>query len=316
VLVEVIRSGVREGAHHGSVVLLDADGTVVHSIGDVTGPMFPRSSNKPIQALGMLRAGLELADDADLAVVCASHNGEAEHVRRVLGILGHVGLTEDDLRCPPDLPIHEPTAHAVLAGGGEKRRVYMNCSGKHSGMLATCVRRGWSLEDYLDPEHPLQREIARTLAELAGEPVGATAVDGCGAPLLGVSLTGLARAFAQFPTAAPGTPQRRIADAMRAHPYLVAGTDREDTRLMSAVPGLMSKVGAEGVYAAAMPDGRAVALKIDDGAVRARVPVMVASLRALGVDEPGLDELAEEPVLGGGEVVGTARVIPGTLEAP
>jgi len=311
--VEVIRSGVREGAHHGSVVLLDADGTVLHSVGDVHAPMFPRSSNKPIQALGMLQSGLELDDDADLALVCASHNGEAEHVERALGILARAGLTEDDLRCPHDLPLHQPTAHAVLAGGGGKRRAYMNCSGKHAGMLATCVARGWSLPDYLEPGHPLQRAIAATLAERAGEPVAATAVDGCGAPLFSVSLAGLARAFASLTTARDGTPARRVADAMRAHPFLVAGTDREDTRLMTAVPGLVCKAGAEGVHAAALPDGRAVAVKIDDGATRARLPVMVAALRALGVDPPGLDELAEEPVLGGGEVVGSARVIPGTL---
>jgi L-asparaginase II len=309
----VIRSGFREGVHHGRVVLIGADGAVVRAVGEVYRPMFPRSSNKPVQALAMLGAGLELVDDADLALVCASHNGEPEHVDRVLGMLAAAGLAEDDLRCPPDLPLHGPAAYAVVAGGGGRRRACMNCSGKHAGMLATCAARGWSRPDYTRPEHPLQRAIAATLAERAGEPVAATGVDGCGAPLYAVSLAGLARAFAGLVTAGDGTAPRRVADAMRAHPHLVAGTGREDTRLMNAVPGLVCKAGAEGVHAAALPDGRAVALKIEDGGTRARLPVMVAALRALGVDCDGLRELAEEPVLGGGEVVGCARVMPGVL---
>jgi len=294
-------------------VLLDADGVIIVAIGEVHRPMFPRSSNKPIQATAMLRAGLELPDDADLALVCASHNGEPEHVERVLRMLAAAGLTEDDLRCPPDLPLHQPSAHAVLAAGGAARRAYMNCSGKHAGMLATCVARNWSLPDYVEPKHPLQRAIAATLAELAGEPVAATAVDGCGAPLSGVSLAGLARAFAGLATAAAGSAGRRVADAMRAHPFLVAGTGREDTLLMAAVPGLVAKAGAEGVHAVALPDGRAIAVKIEDGATRARLPVVVAALRAIGVDEPGLAELAEEPIMGGGRVVGHARIIPSVL---
>ena len=309
----MVRSGFREGVHHGSVVLLDAAGGVLRHVGEVHRPMMPRSANKPLQALAMLRAGLPLADDADLAIVCASHNGEPEHVERALRVLGGAGLTEDDLRCPPDLPLHQPSARRVLAAGGHPRRAFMNCSGKHAGMLATCVARGWSRPDYPDPAHPLQAAIATALSTAAGEPVAATAVDGCGAPLFAVSLAGLARAFAGLVTATPGTARRRVADAMRAHPYLVAGSGREDTRLMAAVPGLLCKSGAEGVQAAALPDGRAVALKIDDGANRARLPVMVAALRLLGADSPALAELAEEPVLGGGRVVGCARLIDGAL---
>jgi L-asparaginase II len=299
--------------HRGSAVLISGDGAVQRAVGVIDRPVLPRSANKPVQALAMLDAGLDLPDDADLALVCASHNGEPEHVERVLRILASAGLTEHHLHCPPDLPLHGPSAQAVLAAGAGPRRAYMNCSGKHAGMLATCVARGWSRPDYTGPRHPLQRAIATTLAEAAGEPVAATAVDGCGAPLYAVSLTGLARAFAGLTTAAVGAPARRVADAMRAHPYLVAGTGREDTRLMAAVPGLMCKAGAEGVQAAALPDGRAVALKIEDGAARARLPVMVAALRRLGVDSPGLDALAEDPVLGGGRVVGCTRLIQGAL---
>lgn len=289
-------------------MLLGAGGAEHLAIGEVTAPMFPRSSNKPLQALAMVRAGLDLPD-ADLALVCASHNGEPAHAEGVERILARYGLTEDDLRCPPALPLHGPAARAAPAA----RRLLMNCSGKHAGMLVTCVLRGWPTGSYLDPAHPLQREIAGTLAEAAGEPLTTTGVDGCGAPVFALSLTGLARAFAGLAAAAPGSPPRRVADAMRAHPFMVAGTDREDTRLMRAVPGLVCKAGAEGVHAAALPDGRAVTLKIDDGATRARLPVMVGALRALGVAEPGLDELAEEPIYGGEQVVGSARLIKGVL---
>lgn len=310
----MIRSGFRESIHRGSVVLLDAAGDVLLAAGDVSSPVLPRSSNKPVQAVAMLRSGFDGGDAADLALAAASHNGEPEHVARVRALLARHDLTEQDLRCPPDLPLYPPAARAVLAAGGGPSPVLMNCSGKHAAMLATCTAAGWPTGTYLDPEHPLQQAVASTLAELAGEPAGdaaATAVDGCGAPLFAVSLSGIARAFSRLVTAAAATPPRQIADAMRAHPFLVAGTDREDTRLMTAVPGLLCKAGAEGVHVGALPDGRAFAVKIDDGAQRARMPVTVGALHTLGVT--GLDDLAVEPVRGGGAVVGAARLIPGAL---
>jgi L-asparaginase II len=181
----------------------------------------------------------------------------------------------------------------------------MNCSGKHAAMLATCVHNDWPVHDYLDPAHPLQQRIRDTHVELAGEPVTVTVVDGCGAPQFGISLRGLARAFAALVTAPPGSPPRRVADAMRARPDLVGGTGRDVTRLMSGAPGVLAKDGAEGVYAAALPSGAAVAVKIADGAARARMPVLVAALRRLGLEAHVLDELATHPVLGGGEQVGT-----------
>ncbi|WP_019818926.1 asparaginase, partial [Saccharomonospora saliphila] len=257
VLVEVVRSGVVESVHRGAFVVTAPDGSVRAAAGDVDTPMFARSANKPFQALGMLRAGLEV-DDTDLALVCASHTGEPGHVNRALALLHAGGLAEADLHCPP-----------------QPRRAAMNCSGKHAGMLRTCLRRGWSTADYTDPGHPLQRTIAETVTELTGEPIAATATDGCGAPLFAFSLTGLARAFG----AASAT---RVGEVMRAEPWLVAGTGREDTLLMLAVPGLLAKSGAEGVQAMTLPDGGTVAFKIDDGAARARGPLAVAVLRALG----------------------------------
>jgi L-asparaginase II len=209
------------------------------------------------------------------------------------------------LRCPAALPLAESARNAWLRAGGAPEPIMMNCSGKHAGMLATCVANGWPLESYLDPKHPLQLAIADAVADLAGEPIAAVGVDGCGAPVLAFSLTALAGAFLRLVTAEPGTAERRVADEMRAHPELVAGTGAEDTVLMGAVPGLLAKGGAEGVVAAAVPGLGAVALKIEDGAHRARIPVLLDELRRLGVGVPVLEEL----VLGGGEPVGEVRPV-------
>ncbi len=313
-LVEIVRGGVREGAHHGSVVVTAPDGSVLRAVGDVDSAMYPRSSNKPAQATGMLRAGLELPEQADLALAASSHSGESAHIARVRELLRRNGLSEDALRCPRDWPLNEAARDERAERGFGRQRIAMNCSGKHSAMLATCVQRGWSLDDYLDPKHPLQAELHATVTELAGEPIAATSVDGCGAPLFAISLSGLARMFSHHVTASPDLPRRRVADAMRAHPWLVSGSGRADSKLMSAVPGLLSKEGVEGVLALTLPDGHGIAIKIEDGAARARLPVAVATLRTLGLDVGELEALAEEPLFGGGERVGAVRPIPGVLD--
>ena len=304
VLAEVVRSGFVESLHRGSLVVLGPDFSVRHAAGDVVGAIFPRSSNKPMQAVGMLRAGLRPAEPADLALISGSHFGEPFHVERVRALLRSAGLDTTALRCPADLPLSASARTAVLRAGGGPEAILMNCSGKHAGMLVTCVTAGWPTDGYLDPGHPLQVALAAAVTGLAGEPVAATGVDGCGAPVFALSLTGLAAAFLRLVDAPPGTPERRVADAMRAHPALVAGTDADDTRLMDGVPGLLSKGGAEGVLAVAVPDAGAVALKIDDGGMRARMPVLVAALRRLGLAAPVLGELSEVPLFGGGSPVG------------
>jgi L-asparaginase II len=309
-LVEVVRSGFVEGRHCGSVAIVNAAGELVASAGDPRGPIFPRSSNKPIQAVAMLRSGLDLAEPADLAVVAASHWAEPMHVDRIRALLRSGGLSEDDLRCPPDLPLSEAQRAAVLRAGQPPQRILMNCSGKHAGMLLTCVAAGWPLEDYRCPEHPLQKACRAVLEELCGEGVAAVGVDGCGAAVMAVSLAGLARAFLRIVSADAGTPQRRVADAMRAYPELMSGSDAQDARLMRAVPGMLVKGGAEGVTAAAVPGLGAVAVKIDDGAARATLPAVVLALRALGGGS-GLDAMAEPVVLGGGVPVGSLRAIGG-----
>ncbi|GII21370.1 asparaginase [Planosporangium mesophilum] len=308
-LAEVVRSEFVEGRHFGSVVVLGPDGEVVTWAGDVTGPVFPRSSNKPMQAVGMLRAGLDLTDDADLALVCASHHGEPFHLERVRAMLAAGGIDAAELRTPPDYPLAESARDEVIRAGGGREPIQMNCSGKHTGMLLTCAVNGWAYDDYRSPSHPLQRQLGSCVAELAGETVRDLGVDGCGAPIFALSLRGLAVAFLRLVSAAPGTVERRVADAMRAHPELVSGTLGEDTRLMRGVPGLLSKGGAEGVQAVAVPGVGAVAIKIDDGAMRARMPVLVSALRRLGVTGGVLDGHAETPLLGGGRPVGSVRAV-------
>jgi L-asparaginase II len=308
-LAEVVRSGFVEGFHRGSVAVLSADGTLVASAGDVESPIFPRSANKPMQAIGMLRSGLRLSDPADLALVCASHWGEDFHLARVAALLRTAGLDHTHLRCPPELPIGPAAAAAVLRAGGGPARIQMNCSGQHAGMLLTCLAAGFPLEEYCLPDHPLQERITMAVEDLAGEESAAVGVDGCGAPALAISLTGLARAYQRLVDGEPGSVEATVASAMRAHPEVVSGPGAEDNRLMSGVPGLLAKGGAEGVLAVAVPAVGAVAVKIDDGAQRARTPVLVSALRRLGVEAPVLDELAEAPLLGAGDRVGAVRTL-------
>jgi len=310
VVAEVTRSGLVESRHHGHVAALDANGALVLAVGDVTSPVFGRSSNKPLQAVAMLRLGLVVEDD-ELALVTASHSGEPRHLAVVERILRAGGLTADDLDNTPALPLDEHCTHELLRTGGTATSLTQNCSGKHAGMLVTCAANGWPLDTYLDPDHPLQRAIATTVAELAGEPVSAIGIDGCGAPVHAVSLRGLARAYRTLVTAAPGTAEHRVAEAMRAHPDLVGGTGRDVTTLMTALPGLLAKDGAEGVYAAATATGQAIALKIDDGAWRPRPAVLIAALDALGVGVPdALRDALRVPALGHGLPVGEVRALP------
>ena len=308
VVAHVIRSGFVESVHHGSVVALDADGSTLLAIGDVAGPIFPRSSSKPIQALAMLRAGLDL-DGELLAMAAASHSGERFHLNNVLRILAGAGLTEQDLQNTPDLPYDETERTEWIAAGRKATSLAQNCSGKHSAMLATCVAAGWDTATYRDPQHPLQRLMEQTLADVSGESVAATGIDGCGAAVMAVSLTGLARAFSRIAAAPKGTNEAKVADAMRAFPQCVGGTRRDVTALMRGVPGLIAKDGAESVYAVGLDDGRAIALKIADGGQRARPIVMVAALRRLGIDSDVFDKMAHAPVLGHGHLVGSIDAV-------
>ncbi len=269
---------------------------------------FPRSSLKPFQALAALRAGAQLTG-AQLALACASHAGGPEHVRVADSILAAAGLRRAALRNTPDLPLDESERAKVLAAGGGKEAILQNCSGKHAAMLAACVGAGWDTATYLEPSHPLQQLTAEVVEEFTGSEAK-WSIDGCGAPAATASLSGLARAIRRLVLSEPGTPERRIVDAMRTHPHLISGSGRFDTLAMQHVPGLVLKGGAEGVLMGALPSGATIVSKVSDGNHRANTPAFVAALEALGVSaDLGW---ARETVRGHGQPVGYVEWIEGS----
>jgi L-asparaginase II len=315
-LARVVRGDLVESVHAGHLVVLGPDGAVRFALGDPEVTLLARSSLKPLQAVGMLRAGVDL-DGPHLALACASHDGTAEHLRVVRETLLAAGLDESDLANTPDLPLDPEAAFAWRQDGHGPEPVAQNCSGKHAAMLATCAAHadepGWEPETYTDAEHPVQVACRAAVEELTGVQTWHTTVDGCGAPLFSTTLIGLARAFGRIavaPAREPGTPLARVATAMAEHPELVGGPARDVTRAMRAVPGLVAKDGADGVYAAALPGGSALAFKVTDGGARPRPAVLAAALLLAGAaDTPGADlaalaALGEVAVLGHGEPVG------------
>lgn len=307
ILVEVERNGFVESRHRGSVVVLGADGAVLLHAGDIFSPILPRSCMKPLQATAMVRAGLSLAPEA-LALACASHSGEPRHAALAAEMLASGGISEAHMQCTPDLPLDRNTRHEYLRAGGQPSVLHANCSGKHAAMCLTCLNQGWNLDNYLDPHHPLQQHLLTESEQLADERITTVTIDGCGAPAFALSLTGLARAYANIARGHDDA-ARTVAAAMHTHPWAVGGKGRPVTRLMSEVPGLIAKDGADGVAAAALPDGRAVAVKIEDGdlGLRAVFRVLSAGLRLLGIAAPVVDELGTAPIYGGGRQVGVVR---------
>ncbi len=301
VLAEVVRSGLVESRHRGTIVRVDLAGDVGWSIGDPGVVVFPRSVNKPIQALGMLRAGLPL-DGTLLAIASASHSGEPFHLDAVREILTLAGLDESALQTPPSYPL-DPKVHAdYLRAGGTRAPICMDCSGKHAAMLLTCVTNGWPTDTYLDPNHPLQGVITETFTELTDGRPAVIGTDGCGAPLLATPLLQLTRAISRIVQGAGSSFEARLVAAMTAHPEYVSGTYRSELRLMRAFPGLLAKSGAESVYVVVQSDGSAYGLKIEDGSERPLYAVMARALELSGLDHP---VLAERPqILGGGKPVG------------
>lgn len=298
----VDRSGMDESVHHGIAVALDPDGAVALEIGDIDASIYPRSSNKPMQADAMVGAGWQPSFE-QLALACASHDGTDRHIAVVRSTLVAAGLDESALGNTPTLPLNRPAADEVVANGGTAEAILQNCSGKHAAMVATCVVNGWPLDGYLSSDHPLQLAITERIAELAGS-VTHIGVDGCGAPTHAMSLRALATAFRTL-----AMERAMVWTAMTAHPDLVAGNLRDATRMMRAVPGLMAKDGAEGVFVAAMPDGRAAAVKIADGNGRAAGVVLAAVLATVGFDVDW--EEFGEPIRGHGEPVGRVRPLIG-----
>jgi L-asparaginase II len=298
-LAEITRSGVVESVHTGHLVILNSDGSVHLSKGDPTQLTYPRSTIKSIQTSAMIRSGLKL-EPRLLALVSASHSGAEMHQKGALEILASVGLGEKDLQNAKDKPLGESERRAW--GSQEPTRLAMNCSGKHAGMLATCVAAGWPTANYLDPVHPLQVAIKKELENLAGEEVALTSADGCGAPLFLISLHGLARAMRAITISADPIHQS-VVQACRDFPEMVAGENRLTTRLMREVPGLFMKEGAEGVEVATLADGRTIVFKISDGSIRPFETLMVAALAEFGINI----EDKTERIYGGSEAIGSMR---------
>jgi len=299
VLAEVTRDEVVESQHRGHLVLLNADGTLKMSRGNPATLIYPRSSIKSIQASAMLRAGLSL-EPRLLALVAASHSGSQMHQSAVLEILAMGGLDEKALLNTHDRPLGEDERRDW--GSKAPTALAQNCSGKHAGMLLTCVINGWSIHNYLDPEHPLQVLCRQELENLASEQVSLVSVDGCGAPLFLISMLALAEAIHEV-TISKDPIHHSVLRACRDFPEMVAGNDRLTTRKMSELPGLFMKEGAEGVMVGSMPDGRTFAFKIEDGSARALGALVVAALNEFDIASAPENTL----IYGGKKAVGAIR---------
>lgn len=311
VLARVLRSGVEESVHLGSVAVADADGRIVAEAGDPLRPVFARSASKPFQAAVSLDLAGDALTDRELAVMAASHGGEAVHVEAVRAILARASMDEGALRCPPAWPLDEEAAR----GAAGPAAVLHQCSGTHAGMLLASARAGLDPATYPEPSHPLQERIGEAISAAAGAGPLGVGVDGCGIPVHRLPLAALATAYARLGRpdrlGALGRAAARLAESMRAEPYLVAGRRRLCTSLMESASGLLVKTGAEGIACAGLIDrGWGVALKIEDGAPRAERAALVRALALLDAIDPTLPEVAPHarpPVVGGGRVVGAVE---------
>ena len=299
ILAEVTRDGVVESQHRGHLLLLNADGTVRVSRGNPSLLMYPRSAIKSIQASAMVRAGLAL-EPRLLALVASSHSGSQVHQSAVLEILAKGHISVDALQNTPDRPLGEEDRREW--GVKDPTSLAQNCSGKHAGMLLTCIVNKWPTDNYLDADHPLQIMCRQELENLADELVSSISIDGCGAPLFLISFLGLAKSIREI-TISDDAIHKDVLQACREFPEMVAGKGRLTTRKMLEVPGLFMKEGAEGVNIGSLPDGRAFAVKIEDGSSRALGVLLEATLIEFGIRSG--PEMA--PIHGGKKVVGGIR---------
>jgi L-asparaginase II len=294
-VVEVTRGGMVESRHRAAVAVVDADGKVVRAWGDIEQPVYGRSAIKPLQALPLIESGA--ADRynvsvAEVALACASHNGEPRHVELVQAWLKRIGCSVEDLECGGHMPYHDPSVEALIRSGSKPTALFNNCSGKHTGFLCTARHLGEATRGYINLEHPVQQRILGALEQICGADLSQAArgIDGCGIPVIAIPLGNMAMGMARLVDtaklpAARAAAAQRIVDAMAEEPFLVAGTDRFCTQVMNAIGRkVMLKTGAEGVYTASLRDlGLGVALKVDDGAGRGAEIAMGQVLRHLEV---------------------------------
>ncbi|MFC5453134.1 asparaginase [Paenibacillus aestuarii] len=294
-IVRVYRGAITESTHRVHLAVVNTAGTLLHQAGDPHLLTFARSTAKLIQALPIIESGA--ADhfglgEAEIALCCASHNGEAEHVSAAQGILGKLGLTPQHLQCGAHDPYHAPTAQAMREQGMVPTTLHNNCSGKHSGMLALCAHLGASPETYMSIGHPVQQLMLKAVSEMASVPTNQMqlGIDGCGVPVFGMPINKLALAYARIGSldeldATRASACRRIIAALRQYPHYLAGSDRFDTSLIEVTNGrIIGKMGAEGIYALTIPEqGLGFVLKIEDGNQRAMYPAVVEALMQLGL---------------------------------
>lgn len=271
-LAVVERCGMIESRHLGAAAVVDATGAVLTRLGDIDALIYPRSTLKPMQAIAVLRSGVQLGGE-QLVLATSSHPGTPAHVRVVRELLDRAGLTDDALQCPAEWPGDTQASRDVRGPA----RVTMNCSGKHAAFLLACVTNRWPLDSYLEPEHPLQLLIAQTIESYTGETIVHSGLDGCGAPLHAVTLRGLATAIAKISSASVRDDPfaAMISRAIRENPWAL---DSPAVAEVIGELGLIAKNGAEGVFVAGMVDGTAVALKMLDGSTRASIPVALSLL--------------------------------------
>lgn len=314
-LAVVERSGFIESRHAGAAVVLSPEGEIVGRYGNTDALILPRSSLKPLQAIASVTAGAALEGE-QLAIATASHTGTDRHAATVRDILTEGGLTEDDLACPPAWPGDTAARDDMVREHGAPARIRMNCSGKHAAMLRACLATGWPTQGYLDPSHPLQAHTRDVVERLSGEKIAHTSIDGCGAPVHALTLTGLARAIHRIGTASDRSPfaLHRIAGslvrAVRENPWTIEGPGRPDTLAIEKL-GVFTKGGAEGIMVMVAPDGTTVALKMLDGSARASTLVAAVLLSRAGAlpdaDVAALTSALPLAVLGGGNDVGMIR---------
>ena len=294
VLAEVIRGGAVESRHRGAVVAKNADGKTVLSIGDTDALVFPRSSLKPLQVIPLVESGAVdkfSISESELALACASHNGEPAHMQVLLPWMKRVGLSPSQLECGPSLPLDKEASEAHLRNGGNASRELHNCSGKHTGMLTLAAFSDEPLNGYSEYNHATQQRWMSLLSVLSGVDVFSLPwdKDGCGLPAIALPLSAFAQAFTPFINAHKHSDKRhlamaRVSSAMGSHPHMVAGNNRCCTASMTGCDNLMVKVGAEGVFiAVAVEAGIVIALKNDDGATRGAEVMLGAALRQRGL---------------------------------
>ena len=305
IIAELRRGGVVESLHRGAFAVVDAHGSVIAKAGAFKETFFPRSAIKAFQCLPMIESGVAKAfnlNDEEIALCCASHGGEAEHVRVARAILAKVGIAETCYECGAHFPTERHAANVLIRAGEKPLAVHNNCSGKHSGMLALAKHLCATLEGYVAPDHPVQLAVADCLSRYTGVDVAKAprGIDGCSVPTWALPMDKIAMAFAKL-CDPQNISARWIVNAVRANPFLIAGTGRFDTKIMQAVPRLFIKVGAEGVFCGCIPHaGLGFALKCDDGAVRGAEVAVAEMLAHLSVwteaEKAELEAFAREPL--------------------